>query len=160
MRLACLEESHAHLSTTNDSEWSYLCWRSGSTAASALNTLTGWFGKFLSICSRVFLKRFRFSLVGNQRKYNRYKQDRRKKDNKAKHKATELKEVKMSYKIETHDYDVRLRNAKKFISQGHRVRKLDGGAPRWGGGARRKHENREIQEVVKFGDSKRQRWRI
>ncbi|CAM9902282.1 unnamed protein product, partial [Hapterophycus canaliculatus] len=52
----------------------------------------------------------------------KYKQDRRKKDNKAKHKATELKEVKMSYKIETHDYDVRLRNARKFISQGHRVR--------------------------------------
>lgn len=27
----------------------------------------------------------------------------------------------MSYKIETHDYDVRLKNAKKFVSQGHRV---------------------------------------
>lgn len=53
---------------------------------------------------------------------NRYKQDRRKKDNKAKHKATELKEVKMSYKIETHDYEVRLRNAKKFLKQGSRVR--------------------------------------
>ncbi|CAN0059087.1 unnamed protein product [Pylaiella littoralis] len=52
----------------------------------------------------------------------KYKQDRRKKDNKAKHKATELKEVKMSYKIETHDYEVRLRNAKKFLNQGNRVR--------------------------------------
>eukprot|EP00752_Nemacystus_decipiens_P006913 g6207.t1 len=52
----------------------------------------------------------------------KYKQDRRKKDNKAKHKATEMKEVKMSYKIETHDYGVRLKNAKKFVSQGHRVR--------------------------------------
>lgn len=52
----------------------------------------------------------------------KYKQDRRKKDNKAKHKATELKEVKMSYKIETHDYEVRLRNARKFVTQGHRVR--------------------------------------
>lgn len=56
----------------------------------------------------------------------RYKQDRRKKDNKAKHKATELKEVKMSYKIETHDYGVRLRNARKFVTQGHRVRGLAG----------------------------------
>eukprot|EP00904_Undaria_pinnatifida_P004305 jgi/Undpi1/13876/HiC_scaffold_9.g03527.m1 len=52
----------------------------------------------------------------------KYKQDRRKKDNKAKHKATELKEVKMSYKIETHDYEVRLRNARKFVTQGNRVR--------------------------------------
>ncbi|CAB1100869.1 unnamed protein product [Ectocarpus sp. CCAP 1310/34] len=52
----------------------------------------------------------------------KYKQDRRKKDNKAKHKATEMKEVKMSYKIETHDYMVRLRNAQKFVKQGHRVR--------------------------------------
>ncbi|CBN75133.1 conserved unknown protein [Ectocarpus siliculosus] len=52
----------------------------------------------------------------------KYKRDRRKKDNKAKHKATEMKEVKMSYKIETHDYMVRLRNAQKFVKQGHRVR--------------------------------------
>lgn len=36
----------------------------------------------------------------------------------------ELKEVKMSYKIETHDYEVRLKNAKKFITQGNRVREL------------------------------------
>lgn len=28
----------------------------------------------------------------------------------------------MSYKIETHDYMVRLRNAQKFVKQGHRVR--------------------------------------
>ncbi|CAM9600106.1 unnamed protein product [Choristocarpus tenellus] len=34
----------------------------------------------------------------------------------------ELKEVKMSYKIEQHDYSVRIKNAQKFISQGHRVR--------------------------------------
>ncbi|CAM9948337.1 unnamed protein product [Ascophyllum nodosum] len=52
----------------------------------------------------------------------KYKQNQRKKDNKAKQKATELKEVKMSYKIETHDYDVRLKNANKFIMQGNRVR--------------------------------------
>lgn len=66
---------------------------------------------------------------------SRYKQDRRKKDNKAKHKATELKEVKMSYKIETHDYEVRLRNAKKFLKQGNRVR-----------GRRRGRETRETRD--------------
>lgn len=27
----------------------------------------------------------------------------------------------MSYKIETHDYGVRIKNAKKFVTQGHRV---------------------------------------
>lgn len=30
----------------------------------------------------------------------------------------------MSYKIETHDYGVRLKNARKFVTQGHRVRGL------------------------------------
>lgn len=34
----------------------------------------------------------------------------------------ELKELKMSYKIDTHDYDVRLRAAKKFLSKGDRVK--------------------------------------
>lgn len=32
----------------------------------------------------------------------------------------------MSYKIETHDYEVRLRNAKKFLNQGNRVRGREG----------------------------------
>lgn len=30
----------------------------------------------------------------------------------------------MSYKIETHDYGVRLKNTKKFLTQGNRVREL------------------------------------
>lgn len=34
----------------------------------------------------------------------------------------EVKELKMSYKIDTHDYDVRLRAAKKFLSKGDKVK--------------------------------------
>lgn len=52
----------------------------------------------------------------------KYKSDKRKKDSKAKAKATEMKEVKMSYKIEQHDYGVRVKNVKKFVAQGNRVR--------------------------------------
>lgn len=35
--------------------------------------------------------------------------------------GSEMKEVKMSYKIEQHDYGVRLKNTKKFLSSGNRV---------------------------------------
>lgn len=34
----------------------------------------------------------------------------------------EVKELKMSYKIDTHDYDVRLRAAKKFLAKGDKVK--------------------------------------
>jgi translation initiation factor IF-3 len=47
--------------------------------------------------------------------------EKRKKEQKKKAKTTEIKEVKMSYKIETHDYGVRLRQMIKFIEEGDRV---------------------------------------
>ena len=34
----------------------------------------------------------------------------------------EVKEVKVRYKIDTHDYQVRINNIKKFISQGNKVK--------------------------------------
>merc|ERR1719469_905172 len=37
-------------------------------------------------------------------------------------KSTEMKEVKMSYKIDIHDYGVRIKSASKFINQGNRVK--------------------------------------
>eukprot|EP00594_Rhizosolenia_setigera_P017250 CAMPEP_0178965552 /NCGR_PEP_ID=MMETSP0789-20121207/16376_1 /TAXON_ID=3005 /ORGANISM="Rhizosolenia setigera, Strain CCMP 1694" /LENGTH=243 /DNA_ID=CAMNT_0020650611 /DNA_START=407 /DNA_END=1139 /DNA_ORIENTATION=- len=37
-------------------------------------------------------------------------------------KASELKEVKMSYKIDSHDYNVRVKAATKFLMQGNRVK--------------------------------------
>lgn len=59
--------------------------------------------------------------IVNYSKY-RYDQEKKKKDVKKNSKATELKEVKMSYKIDVHDYGVRKKNAAKFINQGNRVK--------------------------------------
>lgn len=53
----------------------------------------------------------------------------------------------MSYKIETHDYDVRLRNARKFITQGHRVRKPDGSVGGEGWGQRKREIMARVERV-------------
>mmetsp|Transcript_14545 Transcript_14545/g.21610 ORF Transcript_14545/g.21610 Transcript_14545/m.21610 type:complete len:222 (+) Transcript_14545:48-713(+) len=53
---------------------------------------------------------------------HKYMAEKKKKDSKKNTKQTEMKEVKMSYKIEEHDYQVRLKNAQKFITQGNRVK--------------------------------------
>jgi len=52
----------------------------------------------------------------------RYMQEKKAKEVKKNSKASELKEVKMSYKIDVHDYDVRKKNALKFLNQGNRVK--------------------------------------
>jgi len=52
----------------------------------------------------------------------RYMLEKKAKEVKKNSKATELKEVKMSYKIDVHDYSVRVKNAEKFIKQGNRVK--------------------------------------
>lgn len=52
----------------------------------------------------------------------RYEREKKAKEVKKKSKASELKEVKMSYKIDVHDYGVRIKNASKFIKQGNRVK--------------------------------------
>lgn len=52
----------------------------------------------------------------------RYEKEKKAKELKKNSKATEIKEVKMSYKIDVHDYGVRIKNASKFISQGNRVK--------------------------------------
>lgn len=52
----------------------------------------------------------------------RYMKEKKAKELKKNAKASEVKEVKMSYKIDVHDYDVRLKNAGKFITQGNRVK--------------------------------------
>jgi translation initiation factor IF-3 len=48
--------------------------------------------------------------------------ERKKKEKLKNAKATEVKEVKMSYKIEFHDYQVRMRAAMKFLQAGNRVK--------------------------------------
>ncbi|KAK1749132.1 translation initiation factor IF-3 [Skeletonema marinoi] len=52
----------------------------------------------------------------------RYAQEKKRKEKAKNSKATEIKEVKMSYKIGDHDYTVRLKAATKFIKQGNRVK--------------------------------------
>lgn len=52
----------------------------------------------------------------------RYMQEKKAKEVKKNSKASELKEVKMSYKIDVHDYSVRKTSASKFLKQGDRVK--------------------------------------
>ncbi len=52
----------------------------------------------------------------------RYMKEKKAKEIKKNSKATEIKEVKMSYKIDVHDYEVRKKNALKFLKQGNRVK--------------------------------------
>jgi len=56
--------------------------------------------------------------------YGKYKYELEKKAKEAKKKQhiVEVKEVKIRYKIDTHDYQVRVKNIKKFIAQGNKVK--------------------------------------
>jgi translation initiation factor IF-3 len=53
---------------------------------------------------------------------HRYMQEKKTKEVKKNSKTVEVKEVKMSYKIDVHDYDVRMKLAQKFLKQGNRVK--------------------------------------
>ena len=52
----------------------------------------------------------------------RYENEKKLKEAKKKQKTVEVKEVKVRYKIDTHDYQVRVRSIVKFISQGNKVK--------------------------------------
>jgi translation initiation factor IF-3 len=56
--------------------------------------------------------------------YSKYKYELQKKKREAQKKAAanrqELKELKMRYNIDTHDYDVRLRAAQRFLKDGYK----------------------------------------
>lgn len=56
--------------------------------------------------------------------YGKYKYEQQKKANEArkKQKTVDVKEVKMSPRIEKNDYDVKMRNAKRFLEQGNKVK--------------------------------------
>lgn len=56
--------------------------------------------------------------------YGKYKYELEKKAKEAKKKqhTVEIKEIKVRYKIDTHDYEVRVKNIKKFIEQGNKVK--------------------------------------
>ena len=52
----------------------------------------------------------------------KYEQDKKAKEAKKKQRTAEVKEVKIRYKIDTHDYQVRIKNIQKFISHGNKVK--------------------------------------
>ena len=52
----------------------------------------------------------------------RYEQQKRKNEAKKNQKVVEIKELKLRPVIETHDYEVKLKQAKKFLEQGNKVK--------------------------------------
>ncbi len=52
----------------------------------------------------------------------KYEQEKKAKEAKKKQHTVEVKEVKIRYKIDTHDYQVRIKNIQKFLSQGNKVK--------------------------------------
>ena len=52
----------------------------------------------------------------------KYEIEKRAKEAKKKQHTVDLKEIKIRYKIDTHDYQVRVNNIKKFIAQGNKVK--------------------------------------
>ncbi len=56
--------------------------------------------------------------------FHRYEFENKKKDreNKKKHHIVDVKEIKMRYKIEEHDYQVKLRSGHKFLNEGDKIK--------------------------------------
>lgn len=52
----------------------------------------------------------------------KYESEKKAKEAKKKQHTVEIKEIKIRYKIDTHDYQVRVKNIKKFIAQGNKVK--------------------------------------
>ncbi len=52
----------------------------------------------------------------------KYEADKKAKEAKKKQHTVEIKEVKLRYKIDKHDYDVRMKSIRKFIEQGNKVK--------------------------------------
>lgn len=52
----------------------------------------------------------------------KYETEKRAKEAKKKQHTVDIKEVKMRYKIDVHDYEVRLKAAKKFLAAGNKVK--------------------------------------
>ncbi len=52
----------------------------------------------------------------------KFEQEKKQREAKKKQHTVEVKEIKMRYTIEAHDYQVRLRNAQKFLAEGNKVK--------------------------------------
>lgn len=51
-----------------------------------------------------------------------FEKQKREKEAKKKQQTVELKEIQISYRIDTHDYETKLNQARKFLSSGNKVR--------------------------------------
>ena len=52
----------------------------------------------------------------------RYEQDKREKEQKKKQQTVEVKEVQLSCRIDKHDFDTKLNHAKRFLTDGNKVK--------------------------------------
>jgi translation initiation factor IF-3 len=52
----------------------------------------------------------------------RFESEKKAKEAKKKQHVVEVKEIKMRYKIDVHDYNVRLKNIKRFLEAGNKVK--------------------------------------
>ncbi len=51
-----------------------------------------------------------------------FERDKREKEAKKKQQTVELKEIQLSYRIETHDFETKVKHALRFLSEGNKVR--------------------------------------
>ena len=73
------------------------------------------------VACRLTLARVQVCKIINYDKL-RYEQEKKAKLKKKNQRSMDLKEVKLSYKIDVHDYDVRKRAAYKFLTKGDKVK--------------------------------------
>ena len=52
----------------------------------------------------------------------RFERDKKEKEAKKKQQVIELKEIQLSCRIDTHDFETKLRHAKRFLTEGNKVR--------------------------------------
>ena len=52
----------------------------------------------------------------------RFERDKKEKEAKKKQQIIELKEIQLSCRIDTHDFETKLRHAKKFLTDGNKVK--------------------------------------
>ncbi len=52
----------------------------------------------------------------------RFERDKKEKEAKKKQQTVELKEIQLSYRIDTHDFETKLRHAQRFLESGNKVR--------------------------------------
>ncbi|MBO5415463.1 MAG: translation initiation factor IF-3 [Clostridia bacterium] len=52
----------------------------------------------------------------------RFERDKKEKEAKKKQQTIELKEIQLSCRIDTHDFETKLRHAKRFLTEGNKVR--------------------------------------